>query len=181
MIIPTPLDPSSGDKLSAAAFDAGVRDVFNFLLNTFPRVHAYDSVGTSIANGATVLLAMAGEVYDTDSMHDTAVNNGRITATTAGLYEFDYIVSLPGSATYTDCSVQARLNSGGSSAGGTNLRTFTFSDGTRGMIVMAFRFCRVMVAGDYIEVFPSQTSGATKVVSNTTLGTRCFARFLSLT
>ena len=46
----------------------------------------FHSADQSIANSTVVYLAFDSERYDTDTMHDTAVNNSRITFTTAGKY-----------------------------------------------------------------------------------------------
>ena len=176
--IPTPYDATAGTKASAAAFDAGVKDVFNFLLNGYPRVHAYDGTGVSCANSVSTLIPWSAEVYDTDSMHDNTTNPSRIIFNTTGLYQLDFQLTMPGVA-YTLQDLNIRLNSGGAAAGGTSLRTQPYSDGTRGVATVAFRFQRFMTAGDYVEAFMNQTSGLARSCSATSLGTRVFANWIA--
>jgi hypothetical protein len=44
------------------------------------------STNQSIPNDAMTTVTFPAEAYDTDAIHDTAVNSGRLTAKTAGLY-----------------------------------------------------------------------------------------------
>jgi len=178
--VPTPLDPTAGDKLSAVAFDAGVRDPLNFMMDGQPRCHVWDSTGLSIPNSANTIITFDSETYDNDSMHNTVTQTSRITFTTAGRYDVDILLTI-GTGTYTQLDLNIRLNSAGSGGGGTSIRTQPFSDGTRGAINMAFRFKRVFAAADHIELFVTQVSGAPKSLSTTSLGTRVFAERLSAT
>lgn len=178
--IPTPYDATSGTKASAAAFDAGVKDVLNYLLDGVPRAHVYDASGLSMANGVATLVTFDSETYDNDSMHSTASNTSRIVFTTAGRYDVNILLTI-GSGTYTNEDLNVRLNSAGSSAGGTSLRTQAYSNGTAGLLTMIFTFKRVFSAADYIELFVNQTSGGAKLLSATSLGTRVFVERLSTT
>jgi len=182
MAVPVPLDPSAGDILSAVNFDAGVRDVFNFLLTDYPRVHAWAG-SASIPNSPAAptlvyyLVDFDSETYDTDSMHDPVVNPSRIKFPTAGLYEIDYLFTLA-NGTYTGLSLNVRLNSAGSASGGSSIRTqpYMLGDGSPNVY---FRFTRFMSAGDYLEAFIAQRSGGASALSGTSLGTRCFARWIA--
>ena len=53
--VPTPFDAAAGNKLTALNLDAGVRDPLLFLLDDYPRVHAYDASSASMANGVATL------------------------------------------------------------------------------------------------------------------------------
>lgn len=176
--VPTPFDAVAGDKLTAVNLDAGVRDPLLFLMTNYPRVHAWDSSGAVMTNGTATLVPLNSETYDTDNMHDAAGFNSRVTYTTAGLYDIDYLFTLPAAA-YTQLDLNIRLNAGGSSAGGSSIRSQPFSDGVRGPQTVAFRFTRYMNAGEYLEAFITQSSGANRALSTTSLGTRCFARWIA--
>lgn len=52
----------------------------------------YHSVNQSIPNLTTVFLAFDGQNYDTDNIHDTVINNNRLTCKTPGYY---YIFASP--------------------------------------------------------------------------------------
>jgi hypothetical protein len=176
--VPTPYDAVALHKLSAAELDAGIKACLDWLQDGYPRVHAWDGAGVTLVNGTSTLLTLNSETYDTDNMHDTATFNSRIVCNTAGLFEFDWLISVPAVA-YTNLDLNIRLNAAGSSAGGSSLRTQPYSDGTRGVTTIAFRFCRFMNSGDYVEAFVNQSSGANRVTSATSLGTRCQARWLA--
>jgi hypothetical protein len=179
--VPTPFTATAGDKLSASTWNTGVKDVFNWLLNGVPRCHVFDASGNSCAVSTPKLILFDGETYDNDGMHDTAVNPSRIYFQTAGRYDVDIQITMPEIGTYTRMDLNVRLNSGGVVGGGTQLRLQPYSDTVQAMPIVHFRFKRVFVAGDYLEVFLNQTSAATRVTVNSSLATRVFAEWLSTT
>lgn len=176
--VPTPYDAIPFHKLSAAELDSGIKTALDWLLNDYPRVHAYDNSALSLASGVNTLIPFNQEVYDTDNMHDNVTNNSRITLNTSGLYEFDWFFTLPGAA-YTQLDLNIRLNAAGAAGGGSSVRTQPYSDGVRGNGLIHFRHFRLMTAGDHLEAFIQQTSGGPRALSATSLGTRCFARWVA--
>jgi hypothetical protein len=182
MIIPTPLTAVAGTKVSASAFNAGVHDVFDFVMSTYPRVHAYVTPAQSIPNtgatGASNLIGWTAEIFDTDTMHDNGVNPGRITFQTAGMYEIDIQLSMA-AAVYSTLTLDVRLNAGGVFAAGTNLRTQPFTDGARSPTQAQFRMTLQFIAGDYIECWVTQVSGAAANLNPTSNGSRIFAKWIA--
>lgn len=179
--VPTAYDAVAAHKLTAVELDAGIKDPLNFLLDGAPRCHVSDATGNVCTSGAAYkLIQWDNEVYDNDTMHDTAGTPYRVTFTTAGRYEIDILITMP-AATYTNLDLNVRLNSAGSSSGGTQLRVQPFSDGTQAMPGISFRFKRVFIATDYIEIFVSQTSGASRTTAASGLATRLYAERLSAT
>jgi hypothetical protein len=177
--VPTPYDATTGLKISAAAFDAGVRDVGNWVLTDYPRVHAYDGSGNVVADVSVVkLILLDSEVYDTDNMHSTASNTSRIVFTTAGLYSVDVQVQFP-SATYTAGNLNIRLNAAGASGGGTSLLNLQFNVAAAAFGSPHAVFSRFFAAADYIEAFVSQTSGASRTTVAGQFSTRVFAQFIA--
>lgn len=63
----------------------GLVDALNFLAAR-PACRLTDTGGQSVANDTDTLLLWDTETYDTDSMHSTSVNTGRITFNKAGIY-----------------------------------------------------------------------------------------------
>lgn len=162
--VPTPLDATAGNKITATAFDAGVKDVLNFLLDTY-HCDVHDGVGVVMTNATATLMTYDSEVSDTDSMHSTSSNTGRIVFNTVGRWDINVFVTLP-AATYTTYDVNLRLNSGGSAVGGTSIRTFSYGSPGGAPRETVTSLTRVMaVAGDYIEVFITQTSGSNRTTS----------------
>jgi hypothetical protein len=164
--VPTPYHAVAGTKLSASGFNGGVEDVLDWLLDGYPRVHAYDATGNACLDTTSKLILWDSEGYDNDNMHSTSSNTSRITFTTAGLYDVD-IQMMFASAAYTgNTAMDVRMNAGGASGGGTRLINRFFNDTGTATAVPALRLIRAFSAGDYIEVFVLQTSGATR--TNTT-------------
>lgn len=60
-------------------------DALNFLADP-PACRVYHNASQSISANTETTVAFNSERFDTDSMHDTATNNSRITFNTAGLY-----------------------------------------------------------------------------------------------
>lgn len=182
--VPTPFDATSGQKLTASQWDSQVRDVLLWLMGNgtngvYPRVHAWDNAGVVFVAATSKLFNMNAEVYDTDTMHDPVTNNSRITFTTAGLYEVNFAISLSPSGSFTSAVVQSRLNSGGSSAGGTTIRTQPFvANGTQ-TVFAHHVFQRFWNAGDYMELFIN-TTGSGGTCDNTSQGSRVFARYIAV-
>ncbi len=177
--VPSAYVPVAGRKITAVDLETGVTDVLNWLLNDYPRVHAWDASAASMINGTATLVPFNSETFDTDSMHDTAVNNSRIVHNTAGLYEEDWLLTIAGGVAYTQLDMNIRLNAAGASGGGTSLRTQPYSDGTRGAVTMGLRYLRFFNAGDYTEAFVTQSSGGNRALSTTSFGTRCFSRWIA--
>jgi hypothetical protein len=143
--VPTPYDATAGGKASAAAFDAGVKDLFNFLLAP-PRCSVWNSTGQLITPAATPTVVLYdSEVDDTDSMHSTSSNTGRITFNTAGRYELNIFNSTSSNA-LTQYNVQVRLN------GVTSVRTNQFGTPGGSQRQTTISLSRVFAVADYIEV-----------------------------
>lgn len=170
MVFPTVLDPSPGDKLSAASFDAGVRDVLNFLANPPKCDLAMNSALAHVDNVAT-LQSYDTEVFDDDTMHSTSTNPSRVTFTTGGRYHIGIFVFLPQvPTTYGTYTVNLRLNSGGSSAGGTSIRSFSYGTPGGAPAQTNTNLTRAFSAGDYVEVFVTQRSGGSTRTTDASLG-----------
>lgn len=145
---------------TAAQFNTHVRDNIAFLANP-PSCRVYNSAAASIANNTATILGTTGattaffnsERWDTDSMHSTVTNPGRITINTAGLYLVAaHMGFVPNASGYRQAYL--RLNgstiicvetiAASSSGAGTDLNPATI-----------YKFA----VNDYIEVVVHQTSG----------------------
>ena len=76
---------TAGEYPTAAQFNQDLRDNVSFLANP-PACKVTDTGGQSVADDTDTLLLWDTEEFDTDTMHSTSVNPGRITFTRAGLY-----------------------------------------------------------------------------------------------
>jgi hypothetical protein len=160
--VPTPLNPTAGDVLSASAFNTGVKAVFDFLMNP-PLCDLAMNVALAHVNSTATLETYDTEATDTDSMHSTSSNPSRIVFTTAGRYHLGVYVFMPQvPTTYSTYTVNLRLNAAGSSAGGTSLRSFSYGSPGGAPAQSVTHLSRVFSAGDYVETFVTQTSGSTR-------------------
>lgn len=151
MSFTSPRSWSSTESLSAAHLNTYLRDNLNFLFSP-PGCRVFHSTSQSISAGAgETALAFNGEQYDTNTMHDTATNNSRITFNTAGKYYVFGCVAWQ-SSTVGFRTASIRLN-------GTTLivRDNKRSLGTHDTNVSCvYNFS----TGDYIELTVAQTSTA---------------------
>jgi hypothetical protein len=117
-------------------------------------VHVTNNAAQSINNGAQVAINFQVESYDTHNMHDNVTNNTRLTCVIPGLY-----------------LVGATLSFGANAAGQRILDIIRFVSATTYVVsqtvpgsagfntlVSAAGIVR-MVAGDYVEVQATQSSG----------------------
>lgn len=173
--IPTFPTLVDGQIVTATDF-AAIKAVSDFWALT-PRCYAYQNTGQSLSNSTSTAITLDAEVYDVvqsgDSpSHDTATNNTRLVCRTTGKYEITGQVQFASNATGTR-QAQIRLNAAGSGAGGTLLAAATQSPLTGiSTSVSVLPIEAQLAAGDYIEIFGVQSSGA---ALNTTAG------FLGLT
>ena len=175
MPVPTPLDwaANAGNSPSAAQFQAGVGDVFKFLLDP-PRVALRQGTQQSIGTAAYTALTFATEDYDNESptsMHSLTSNQTRITAQTAGTYLLSGKASFGASATGRR-GLRWLLNGstplGGSEVIGPSSPTGTTSVAARTMYVS-------LGVGDYVELQAYQDSGASLLTAVSGTETQCTA------
>lgn len=80
-----PIPTVAADQPIASVWGNTVADTVNFLRNP-PSCRIYNNANFPMSTGVTTPLTFNTERWDTDAMHDPAVNPGRITFKTAGLY-----------------------------------------------------------------------------------------------
>jgi hypothetical protein len=149
----TPRTWATNDSLSASTLNTHLRDNLGFLY-TRPAARVYNTASQSIATATFVALTFNSERFDTDSMHSTVTNTGRLTATTAGIYLAGGNILFAANATgvrglgirgngVTLLALQA-----------TNARTD--GAGTYLSVSTLYQFS----AGDYVELVAWQNSGS---------------------
>lgn len=155
----------AGEKVTAAKFIAATKTPLDFLLNP-PRCSvAYkdgDISGNTIANATATVIPFGTEGWDTDSMHSTSTNTSRVIFNTVGLYQVSAFARFAPNATgYRMLNV--RLNAGGNVSQGQTLTTFAqpAAPSTTSTSISRTFDLNVTSAGDYIELFLTQTSTAT--------------------
>ena len=116
-------------------------------------VHAYRDAAQSIATATETALAFNSERFDTDGIHDTAVNNSRLTCVTPGKY---LVIGKAAFAAHATGYRLLRVRLGGA--------TFVAAASSVGDAAV-IRYLDVstvyeFAAGNYIELMATHTSGA---------------------
>lgn len=144
---------AANDVLTASDMNTYVRDGAQM-----QNVRANNSGAISVANSSWTLVTFDSERFDVDSMHNTSSNTGRFVTQRTGVYMFGCCIRWASNATGYRL-LQARLNSGGSGSGGTELAQCSNNPlsgtYTQQNLVSLYTF----TAGDYVEFFGFQSSG----------------------
>lgn len=142
---------------SAGAGDSGKAPKLNAsgkLDKTFPSIfgcRVYQNAGTSISSGGSAIIAFQAEDFDSDTMHDNATNNTRITFKTAGYYLVVATFYTTGTSSSAAMGGLLRLNGSTVIAGGGG------SIQTAGVTVSTIRHFAV---NDYIEFICTSPAGS---------------------
>lgn len=147
-----------GDVLTSAQVDVLADDI-QFLASP-PMCRVTKSSGTNVADTTSVALTFDTEQYDSDSMHSTVSNTGRITFNTAGVYAIGAQASFETNATGYR-RIYIRSNGATTVAQGPDVAAHA---GDITPVAVEGRF--KAAAGDYIEVLVYQNSGSTLVVES---------------
>lgn len=129
--------------------DAGISDISVFVNN---------SANQNIPSAETTVLTFNTESYDTDTMHSTVSNTGRLTATTAGKYHIGSVVTIFNDGTGGFVDFDIRLNGGPVIA----RQTYRMVEASNDYIGVQIHTDYNMAANDYVEVTAYQGSGGTK-------------------
>lgn len=147
-----PTTRSTGDVITAAQWNTDLVDNIRTLYSP-PRCALYHSVNQSIATATRTALAFDSEHFDYDTMHNTAVNNTRITFTTAGTYQIGAAVRFEANATGFR-EVALRYN------GATILYVCKLAASpTQDTVIAPGWPARIFGAGSYVELLVSHSAG----------------------
>jgi len=158
MAVPSQGTVAVGDKITASLWNDDVRDAVNFLISP-PRVKVYKTANQSIANSAWACLTWNAEAFDSDTMHDNATSNSRITFTTAGTYEVTLNCMWANSTAGIRNHSVEKNGTTTQGSGTTVIEPFATApvgatyNGVNATVTASF------AAGDYIQAFVFQSSG----------------------
>lgn len=111
----------------------------------------------SVANNVQTVVPFDAEAYDTNGMHDNAVNNSRITFNVAGLYLLTGTAEFTAAADFLFTGMFINMNGASTVAVGTQSGTNTVVSAGRWInVTTAYKFN----AGDYVELLVQQVNGA---------------------
>ena len=117
-----------------------------------PMCSAYGSANISIANLTYTTVALNSETFDTNSMHDNATNNSRITCNTAGVYRITANIQF---ANHADGSRWLAINS--SVAGRIALNYGPSNGGSTAALSLSVD--HLFAVAEYVEMQVSHSAG----------------------
>src|SRR5215831_1233030 len=118
-----------------------------------PAARVYKAAALSVSNATTTGIPFDTERFDTDNIHDVAVNNGRLTCRTAGKYLIGVNIEWNPNAT-GERIVWLYLN------GGTPIAEVRGpANGASATLGQIATVLQDMAVGDFVEVYVYQTSG----------------------
>lgn len=151
-----PSDPVTG-QIAPVTWGDAVRDALNYLANP-PACRVYNNAALSHTSTGNwqVLSGLNSERYDTDTMHSTVTNTGRITINTAGVYELFGCIEFAANAT----GIRGiRLAINGNTATGDIASNYWPSNGAVIGTALSISSIWKFAVGEYVEVAAFQNSG----------------------
>lgn len=142
------------DGESAYPANGGVTTATGGLI--VPRAHAYHNAAQAIPNMTETALAMNSERYDTDTIHDSAGSNARLTCKTAGDYR------LSGQVRFTVSTVGVRyafLRLNGVTTLFDSIVTLNASASAGVSTALNVTYTYPFVLNDYVELLAYQDTG----------------------
>ena len=148
----------AGVLLTADSAGNRIQLVGKVVESTALGARAYNSAAIATTTATWTLVTLDSERFDNDTIHSTATNTSRLTATTAGVYQIIFNGSFASNSTGFRAAV-IKLNAAGVIGGGTTLAAFDVPavNGDRTHICLSTLYS--LGAADYVEVFVYQNSG----------------------
>jgi hypothetical protein len=144
------------EVLTASEMNTYVRDNTLALVGSNPIIvpscRVYNNAAISIGNNSVQVLTFNSERWDTDEIHSTVTNTGRLTCQTAGLYNIFGHVQFAANTTGIR-SVLIRLN------GSTYLASQLNHQSSAAVAELSVNTIYSLSASDYVELMVYQNSG----------------------
>lgn len=153
MAYTTPKTWTVGEVLTAANLNTHLRDNVAFLA-TPPGCALYQTAGTSLTHNSDTVVLFDTEAEDNATLHSTASNTGRVTASIAGRWLFTACVQFPSNTTGIR-GISFKKN-GATQYNG--LRVPNVSSGGFADIISLSKIIR-LAAADYVELLGYQNTG----------------------
>lgn len=138
---------------NVTAAKLGSNSVLAAAIGTLPGARVFNSANISIPDSTNTTLTFDSERFDTDTIHSTSSNQGRLTATTAGVYIITGHVTWAANATgYREVFI--KLN------GTTTIAESTHNANVGATTHQSIATIYKLAAADYVELRVNQTSTA---------------------
>lgn len=135
------------------------------------RVYAHRGTVQSLAHNVATAVDLTGEDYDTDAYHDTVTNINRLTIPAgfaSAVYDIKASVQITANATGMR-TLNIRKNGANLSRGAGSLKVNAPAGGVAFLLASADV---TLVAGDYVDITVTQTSGAALDLVSATVSMR---------
>jgi len=126
--------------------------VFASYPEVVPSARVYNNAVIAVANNSNVTLTFNKERWDTDTIHDTSTNTGRLTCKTAGIYHIYGSVQFEANATGNRYLI-IRLN------GSTVIASLGHTEVAAAVEDMSISTEYSLAVNDYVELVVYQNSG----------------------
>ena len=149
---------SVGDAVTAADYNIMANNAISFRNKSGivpPACKVYKTGGASITDNTVITWDL--ERFDTDTMHSTVTNTGRITINTAGIYLVSFVYLVNFSGTITKEQPQIRKN------GGSNAYNIKYGSGVTNTAHSMHTILN-LAATDYVEALITFTGGSSFVI-----------------
>jgi hypothetical protein len=131
--------------------DSITETVFASYPEVTPSARVYNNADISINNDTATALTFNSELYDTDTIHDTSTNTGRLTCKTAGIYTiFANVAFNTNSTGYRSTLIKHN--------GSTTIALMVTSPASGAYTIHNLSCQYNMAVNDYVEVVVQQTS-----------------------
>jgi hypothetical protein len=165
--VPVVAPVAAGQLITGALWNAQVYNGVTFSTNV-PIFIGTQSAVQSVANSTSTAVSLDASTVDTYAGHSNSSNNSRYVAQVAGWYEVNGTVSYAANATGAR-TAWIRVN-GNIVPGAFNQTGNAGSSSTSSVAVSALVYLN---AGDYVELYTAQYSGAPLSTSNVNSQTSC--------
>jgi len=130
------------------------------------RCRAYSSAGVpGTTNGATTLVPLGAETYDTAGMHSTVINTSRITVPVSGAYLIIAQIAWATNASGRR-GIFVRKNAGGNGGAGTQIMVTSQAASPMSGTTISVQDVLELASGDHVEMWAYQSSGVALDVSS---------------
>ena len=176
MAYTTPRTWMAGETVTAALMNTHLRDNLTAIVAANPLVvpaaRVYNNADQSIPNNSATALTFNSETFDTDTIHDTSTNTGRLTCKTAGIYEISASVAFAAHSTGTR-ALYFYLN------GATTIAQVRLRATPDGRTMLNLNTQYSLSVNDYIELYAYQnSSGALSVNADDRFGCEFMMTYL---
>lgn len=168
--VPTPRTWGLTEAVTAAKFNADIRDSFEFIYRP-PRARLRKTADQTANTGVVSTVTWEAEDYDTDGGHSTVTNTSRYTSQTAGWYYLSVNFQFTVNANEKNGTREVCFQKNGNGSLKQSRQDEYLGNGEfQGRVFMRTAGHIYLAVNDYVEVLFHQDSGTNGLIRNTSNG-----------